>query len=378
MTLRIAAVEVRLLEYELDEPFYPTWLPGYPQTFNRVNLVILETDEGIKGYSASPAFGTEAAHLGELLAPFLIGRDPFNVEEIVQILRSATFLGQRIWYIEPALWDIIGKAAGLPVYRLLGGFQDRVRAYASTGELRGPEERLEYVEEVRKLGIKAVKLRFHSLDWREDLEVARAVREHFPGMEIMVDANMGWRVAGMGEAPRWDLATAVRVAQELEELGVLWLEEPLDKNDFQGYRLLRQKVNIPLAGGEMNQDLHEFRELVRQGSLDILQPDATLSGGILMAKKIAALAEAHNLGFAPHTWTNGLGLAINLQVMGAAPNCTWAEWPFEPPGWTPLARDFFLKEPIMVEEGYIRIPRGPGLGVEVDLEAIEEYRKGAP
>ncbi|HIC95714.1 TPA: mandelate racemase/muconate lactonizing enzyme family protein, partial [Candidatus Bipolaricaulota bacterium] len=321
--MRITAVEVKLLEYELDEPFYPAWLPGYPQTFNRLNLVILETDEGITGYSAGPAFGEEAAKLGELVAPFLVGRDPFNVEEIVNILRTATYLGQRIWYIEPALWDIIGKAAGQPVYRLLGGYRDRIKAYASTGELRGVEERLEYVQEVRAMGFQAVKLRFHSPDWRDDLEVARAVRERFPDMGIMVDANMGWRVAGMGEAPKWDLATAVRVARELEELGALWLEEPLDKHDYQGYRLLRQRVNIPLAGGEMNQDLHEFRELVCQGCLDILQPDATLSGGILMARKIAGLAEAHNLEFAPHTWTNGLGLAINLQVMGAVSGCEW-------------------------------------------------------
>ena len=374
--MRITAVEVKLLEYELDEPFYPAWLPGYPQTFNRLNLVILETDEGITGYSAGPAFGEEAAKLGELVAPFLVGRDPFNVEEIVNILRTATYLGQRIWYIEPALWDIIGKAAGQPVYRLLGGYRDRIKAYASTGELRGVEERLEYVQEVRAMGFQAVKLRFHSPDWRDDLEVARAVRERFPDMGIMVDANMGWRVAGMGEAPKWDLATAVRVARELEELGALWLEEPLDKHDYQGYRLLRQRVNIPLAGGEMNQDLHEFRELVCQGCLDILQPDATLSGGILMARKIAGLAEAHNLEFAPHTWTNGLGLAINLQVMGAVPGCEWAEYPYEPPGWTPGARDFLLKEPIQVRDGYIQIPQGPGLGVKIDPEAVAEYSKG--
>ncbi|MFQ6117381.1 MAG: mandelate racemase/muconate lactonizing enzyme family protein [Candidatus Bipolaricaulia bacterium] len=374
--MRITAVEVKLLEYELDEPFYPTWLPGYPQTFNRLNLVILETDEGITGYSAGPAFGEEGAKLGELVAPFLVGRDPFNVEEIVNILRTATYLGQRIWYIEPALWDIIGKASNQPVYRLLGGYRDRVRAYASTGELRSPEERLEYVAEIREMGFQAVKLRFHSPDWRDDLEVARRVKEEFPEMGLIVDANMGWRVAGMGEAPKWDLVTPVRVAWELEELGAIWLEEPLDKHDYQGYRLLRQRVNIPLAGGEMNQDLHEFRELVRQGCLDILQPDATLSGGILMAKKIAGLAEAHNLGFAPHTWTNGLGLAINLQVMGAVPNCEWAEYPYEPPGWTPGARDFLLEEPIQVRDGYIQIPPGPGLGVEINPEAVAEYSKG--
>jgi len=364
--MRIAKVEVKLLEHQLEKPFFPVWLPGYPQTVHRVNLVILETDEGIKGYSAGPAFGAEASKLGELLAPFLVGRDPFNVEEIVQILRSATYLGQRLWYVEPALWDIIGKACNQPIYKLLGGRRSRIKAYASTGELRGIEERLKYVEEVRKMGIKAVKLRFHSQDFREDLKVARAVRENFPEIELMVDANMGWRVAGMGEAPRWDLATATRVAEELSELGVLWLEEPLDKNDYRGYRLLRRKVSIKLAGGEMNSDLHEFRELVRQECLDILQPDVTLSGGILMGVKIAALAEAHNLGFAPHTWTNGLGLAANLQLMGAVAECEWAEWPYEPPGWTVEARDFLLKEPIKVDDdGTIPIPQRPGLGVEL-------------
>lgn len=372
--MRITAVKVKFLEYPLKSAFYPVWLPGYAQTFHRLNLVILETDEGITGYSAGPAFGTEAAGLEKLLSPFLLGRDPCNVEEIVQILRSATFLGLRLWYIEPALWDILGKVAGLPVYKLLGGYQDRIRAYASTGELREVEQRLEYVEQVQQLGITAVKLRFHSSDWREDLKVARAVRERFPEMELMVDANMGWRVAGLGQAPRWEVATAARVAQELAELGVLWLEEPLDQHDYQGYRLLRQKVTLPLAGGEFNSDLHEFRELVRQECLDILQPDATISGGMLMAKKIAALAEAHHLGFAPHTWTNGLGLAINLQVMGAVPNCQWVEWPYEPPGWTPEARDFLLKEPIQVaSDGTIEIPQAPGLGVEIAPEALEEY-----
>jgi len=374
--VNIANVAIKLLEYELPEPFYPTWLPGYPQTFNRLNLVILETDEGITGYSAGPAFGEEAAKLGELLAPFLLGRNPFNVEEIVQILRTATFLGQRIWYVEPALWDIIGKFLGQPVYKLLGGYQDRVKAYASTGELKSIEERLEYVKEIKSMGFQALKLRFHSPNWHDDLEVARKVKESFPDMELMVDANMGWRVAGMGEAPRWDLATAVRVAKELEELGIVWLEEPLDKHDYTGYKLLRRKVNILLAGGEFNSDLHEFRELIRHECLDILQPDATISGGILMARKIAGMAEAHGLGFAPHTWTNGLGLAINLQVMGATPNCEWAEYPYEPPGWVPEARDFCLKEPIKItSDGYIEIPQKPGLGVEIDLKAVKEYSK---
>lgn len=374
--MRITSVEVKRLTCPLKRPFFPTWLPGYPQTLHRLNLVVLGTDEGITGYSAGPAFGAEAQGLEELLTPFLVGRDPFNVEEIVQILRSATYLGFRVWYVEPALWDLIGKATDQPVYKLLGGRRDRIRAYASTGELKGIDERLQVIEEIQKMGLKAVKLRFHSLDWRDDLDIARAVRDEFPDLEIMVDANMGWRVAGLGEAPRWDLATATRVAHELAELDVRWLEEPLDKHDYRGYRQLRRKVGIPLAGGEFNSDLHEFRELVDQECLDILQPDVMISGGILLSRKIAALAETHNLGFAPHTWTNGLGLAANLQVMGAASHCEWAEWPYEPPGWTPEARDFLLERHILVDEdGTLEIPSSPGLGVAVDPDALKNYEE---
>ncbi|MCS6919970.1 MAG: hypothetical protein NZM28_09375, partial [Fimbriimonadales bacterium] len=245
--MRIVNIRLRLLDYPLEVPFYPSWLPGYPQTAHRVNLLTLETDEGIKGYAAGVAFMREGTGLEQLLMPFLFGRDPMNVEEVIQIARSATFLGLRLWWIEMAFWDIIGKALGQPVYRLLGGYQDRVRAYASTGELRDKEARLDYIAHIREMGVRAVKLRFHSWDWREDMEVARAVRAHYPDMEIMVDANMGWRVAGMAPAPKWDMPTALRVAEELAELGVRWLVEPLDKNDYEGYRRLREKSPVALA-----------------------------------------------------------------------------------------------------------------------------------
>jgi D-galactarolactone cycloisomerase len=372
--MRIIGVQVRLLEYPLPTPFYPSWLPGYPQTAHRMNLLTLETDEGIRGYAAGVAFGREGQGLEQLLLPFLFGRDPFQVEQVVQICRSATFLGLRLWWIEMAFWDIIGKALRQPVYRLLGGAQERVRAYASTGELKGVSERLDYIAQIREMGIRAVKLRFHRMDWREDMEVARQVRQQYPDMEIMVDANMGWRVAGMGEAPHWDVATALRVAQELAEIGVVWLEEPLDKHDYEGYRRLREKSPVALAAGEMNQDLHEFREFLVRDALDVLQPDVSLSGGLLTGKKIAGMAEAFGKTIAPHTWTNGLGLAANLQLMGACPNCEWAEFPYEPPGWDLKARDFFLAEPIMPNaEGYLPIPSRPGLGVEVDEDAVQHY-----
>jgi L-alanine-DL-glutamate epimerase-like enolase superfamily enzyme len=160
----------------------------------------------------------------------------------------------------------------------------------------------------------------------------------------------------------------------LAEIGVVWLEEPLDKHDYEGYRRLREKSPVALAAGEMNQDLHEFREFIVRDALDVLQPDVSLSGGILTGKKVAAMAEAFGKTIAPHTWTSGLGLAANLQLMGACPNCEWAEFPYEPPGWDLKARDYFLAEPITIDpDGYITIPSKPGLGVEIDEDAVQHY-----
>jgi L-alanine-DL-glutamate epimerase-like enolase superfamily enzyme len=118
--------------------------------------------------------------------------------------------------------------------------------------------------------------------------------------------------------------------------------------------------------------LDEFRDLIERGCLDIVQPDVTLSGGILMGKKIAGLAEAHNLEFSPHTWTNGLGLAANLQLMASVPNCPYCEFPYEEPGWTPEDRDFMLTESFKVDkDGYIAVPDAPGLGVQLNMPAVE-------
>ena len=120
-------------------------------------------------------------------------------------------------------------------------------------------------------------------------------------------------------------------------------------------------------------DLDEFRDLIEKECLDIVQPDVTLSGGILMGKKIAAIAEAHNLEFSPHTWTNGLGLVANLQLMASCPICPYCEFPYEEPGWIPDDRDFMMTETIKIDsEGYVQVPGGPGLGVELDIKAVEK------
>ena len=371
--MKIAEVDAYLCHYQLPQTFYPTWIPGFPQARNTCLLLILRTDEGIEGYSAMVGFLDEAKGLVSLLRPFLINRDPFQVEDTLRLLRSAFFLGYKGWFPEIALWDIIGKAAGQPIYRLLGGGTGRILAYASTGELHPAEQRAEEVLKLKEMGFRAVKLRLKAMEIKEDIALVETVR-HAVGdeMEIMVDANQGWPIHGFGPYPHWDLKRAMNEARAFEELKVRWLEEPLYKHDYEGYAQLRAATSVPLAGGEFNTDLHEFRDLITKHCLDVIQPDVTLSTGILNGKKVAGMAEAYNLEFSAHTWTNGLGLAANLQLMASVPNCYYCEFPYEPPSWIPKTRDFMLTEPFHIDnEGYINVPHKPGLGVELDMEKIK-------
>lgn len=368
----IKEIEAYLCHHPLKKPFYPSWIPDYPQTKNTCIIVILRTDTGLEGICSGVGFQDEARGIPSLLRPFMIGRDPFKVEDHVQTLRSAYMLGYKVFFIEIALWDIIGKAAGLPIHKLWGGGPDKIPVYASTGELHKTEKRCEEVLALREQGFKAVKLRIRWKDTKKDIDYVKGVREAVGDtMDIMVDANQGWPISGIGPWPRWDLKRAMYTARAFEELGVRWLEEPLYKHDYEGYAALRKFTTLQIAGGEFNADLHEFRDIINKGCLDIVQPDVTLACGLLMGKKIAGMAEAANLQFSPHTWTNGLGFAANLQLMAAVPNCPICEFPIEPPAWVPEDRDFMLTQPFLPDKnGFIKVPQGPGLGVELNMDAI--------
>ncbi len=369
----IKDIESYLCHYPLPATFYPSWIPDFPQKKNTCIIVIIHTDEGISGISAGVGLSGEAKGIPELIKPFLIGRDPFKVEDHVQTLRSAYMMGYKTFFVEMALWDIIGKAAGLPIHKMWGGGPDKVLAYASTGELHKTQQRVEEVLALREQGFKAVKLRVRWFDPKRDIEYVAAVREAVGDtMDIMVDANQGWPICGTGDWPRWDLKRAMYTARAYGELNVRWLEEPLYKHDYEGLAALRQSTTVRIAGGEFNTDLHEFRDIVNRGSLDIVQPDISLSGGMMMGKKIASFAEAANMQFSPHTWTNGLGMAAALQVVASVPNCPICEFPIEPPGWIPEARDFMLTEPFSIDKkGYVKVPKKPGLGVELNMDAVK-------
>jgi L-alanine-DL-glutamate epimerase-like enolase superfamily enzyme len=376
--MKIEHAELYRIEVPLPAPLRVAAHPGSEQTSNIFTFVRLITDDGIVGESAGPTMGALHAGLGETFAQFLLGRDPFDILGMQDLMETGTVIGMRLALLEPALWDIMGKACGQPVYRMLGaGGRDKIRAYWSTSELREPAERAEQLLEMRERGFKAVKLRAHRPEWRDDIKVIDAARKAVgDSMEIMVDANQAFRLVLVehDEGPRWDLETATEVARAMEEYDVYWLEEPLDRTDYEGLRELRQRTSLRIAGGELIWQLSDYVRLIDERCYDILQPDAAIFGGISVSRKVGVIADAHNLGLAPHTWTTGIGLLANMQVMASSPNCEWCEFPYEPPGWTVEARDGILAENITVDsDGWVHMPDRPGLGIVVDEDRLKRY-----
>ncbi|MBZ0253540.1 MAG: mandelate racemase/muconate lactonizing enzyme family protein, partial [Candidatus Methylomirabilis sp.] len=220
---KVARIELYHVAVPLPATFHPSWIPGFPQNENRFTLLRVVTESGAEGWSAGPAMGREREGLGQLLGPYMLGEDATDIPLVQQRLREMGYLGWRNWWVEPAFWDVKGKLAGKPVCALLGGAPRRVRLYASTGEVKTPEARVEEAEARYAEGFRSIKLRVHdfdpAVDERQVIETAKAVGGK---MEIGVDANQAWRVTAIGDAPLWDLARAKRFADVCKDAGVAW------------------------------------------------------------------------------------------------------------------------------------------------------------
>jgi L-alanine-DL-glutamate epimerase-like enolase superfamily enzyme len=329
------------------------------------------TDEGITGiipYGLSP-------YWLELLKPAVVGEDPMNVQKIWDRMYWRSFNEGRkgaaiiaMSQIDIGLWDIIGKKLNTPVYKLLGGYRDKVPGYGSGGVLslskdQLVKEQMSWVE----AGFKAVKMKVGRRDPREDIERVKAVRQAIGNdIDLMVDANNGWSTS-----------TAIQMAKRLERFDVRWLEEPVIAEDYDGYARVATSTEIPIAGGESEYTKFGFKELFVRKCIDICQADVGKVGGISEYMKIAAMAEAFNIAMCPH----GLGL-VSAHCVAATLNGMIVEF-FDGnrlPNNT--LRKFqedtghrFMPYSIHPIKGWINLPKVPGLGLDPDLNAIEEYRK---
>ncbi len=378
-TSPVARVELFHVAIPLPATFRPAWIPGMPANENRFTLVRVTTDDGVEGYSAGPAIGRERAGLGDVLGPYLLGEDATDITLIQQRLREISYLGWRNWWIEPAFWDIKGKIEGKPVCELLGGAPCTVRLYASTGEVKVPEARIEEVEARHAEGFRTVKIRVHdfdeAVDIRQVMETARAVGDR---VKIAVDANQGWRVTIVGDSPLWDLERAKRFADACADVGVAWIEEPLAMDAYEDLSALTTYSRVPIAGGELHSSgLPELRTMIERRCYNIFQPDALFTGGIAQTWEVIRLCREHGLAYSPHTWTNGIGFAVNLQLFAASGYADEREleYPLAPPGWTVEARDGILEESFDHHRGTLETPTSPGLGFTLDRKALARWGK---
>jgi L-alanine-DL-glutamate epimerase-like enolase superfamily enzyme len=370
--MRIVSVETRSYRHPFDPPFRAAWDP-VSRAWQDATLVIVTADDGRAGYAS----GGDGLPDRELLERLLRGRDPRDTDAVQRICETVDFHGGRPWAVEIACWDLVGRAAEQPVWQLLGGSERRLAAYASTGELAGPDERARRAVELRDRGLRALKIRFYHADWRDDVAVVEAVRDAVgPDMEIMVDANQGWRMPG-DLSPRWDVATAAACAEQLAPLRVHWLEEPLATDDLEGYAELSRLPGPPVAAGEMVRSEREARDLLERGVVDVIQCDVLFCGGIGGCRRIAEHARRLGRSWSPHTWSNGYGLVANLHAAVAFSEHPFVEVPFDPPAWSAERRDWMLPQVLEIDgDGTIAPPPGPGLGVDPDLDALERWRVG--
>ncbi|MBS0393964.1 MAG: mandelate racemase/muconate lactonizing enzyme family protein [Proteobacteria bacterium] len=368
---RIAAVEVSHHRLEFQPPFHASW-DTKPRVRFDATIVRVRTDSGLVGVGSGDLMLGFAGH-----EHLFVGEDALAIERHYRVLANLEFHYGRCWPLDLALWDLAGQITGQPCWRLLGGLAGRVRAYASSGTLRDPAAMAECAERMLAEGFPAMKIRFHRGDWRDDIRALEAVRARVGArLELMVDCNQGWRMPWDTAAP-WSLKDAVAVARELERLGVYWMEEPLYRGDRAGMRALRDTTAVRIAGGEMTRQLHEFRDLIVDGCLDVLQPDAALVGGITGLRRVALMAQEHNLVFTPHTWTNGMGVTANAHLVGGLVDAPWIEYPYDPPEWGLERRDFMMASPLKVDAGgWINLGESPGMGYAVDEAALARTRIG--
>lgn len=344
-------------------------------------VVRITTDTGLSGIGQSGAWGfpDAAAKVAEQFSEYLVGQDPFRIEHIGQALyRLRPFRGSivsgALSAIDIALWDIKGKHFGVPVSTLLGGrFRESVRAYATGSFKRDGVDRIEdnasEVARHRADGFHAAKIKI-GFGVAEDLAVIRAVRDAAgPDMRLMIDANHGY-----------DVIEAVRLGRAAAQYDIDWFEEPVVPEQLGAYREVRAAQPIPVAGGETWHSRWGMREPVETRAVDILQPDLAGVGGFTEAKRVADMAALHGIRVVPHVWGTAVHIAAALQFMAAMIPSPVRVNPIEPilefDRTDNPFRQAVIRTPIEHVNGVVNIPDGPGLGIEINRDALAQFRMG--
>jgi len=366
--MKITDVRVREVAVEREVgALEPAWDPGGRLQFARGGGSIVEvvTDQGLCG--VGPGVKRRVV---EAARAVLRGAE-------VGDAAALTGLWARLQYrmagssgmagVDIALWDLLGKQQQQPLWQLWGGGRARVPAYASCVTLGTPKERAALALRLQQQGWRALKLRLHCAELRDDIALVAAVRAAVgSAMAILCDANQAQSVGDWQPGVRWDFARALQTGRELEQLGCGWLEEPLPRYAFAQLRRLRDELALPIAGGE-NLLLHEFALAIDAGAYGVVQPDAMVTDGLTGLLRVGELTRAHGLPCAPHHGGRGLGTIAHLHAVAAWVHAPYVEVMHEPPTGD-CAHGFAMlrNAPVIGSDGMWPLPTAPGLGVEID------------
>ena len=380
--MKITAVSAHCLASDLETPF--AFSQGWVKRRGAC-IVEVQTDAGLTGWGEALCQGLQppqiaAAAIESALRPLLIGADPLQIEPLWHRMYMQTRdFGMKgamiaaISGVDIALWDIAGKSLGQPVWRLLGGaHRDRVQVYA-TGFYRvagqGEAPRLAAEAEQRAAeGFRYLKIKL-GFGVADDIAVMQAVAGAIEGrgLRMMIDTNHAYGVAD-----------AARLGRAMAPHDLRWYEEPVAAEDLAGYRELRAKLDVPIAGGENEFTVFGFRQLLDARAVDIAQPDVCAAGGFTACRHIAALALAHGVQVNPHVWGSSVGQAASLHLICALPLANpslHADEPvFEYDCSAHPFREHLVDRPLRQRDGWLERPDRPGLGIEVDRGALERYR----
>jgi L-alanine-DL-glutamate epimerase-like enolase superfamily enzyme len=380
--MKIAGVRSSLLSYAFAEPIRLPFFGGERTILKRDAMIIrVETDKGLVGYAPGPGSERAQQAIEQMVAPFLAGRALADPDALrVQFLHAAgndRELAKVYCCVEIALYDIVGKALGVPVSELIGGrIRDRIRLYGSAGMYMSPESYAAEAAGVAALGFKAYKMR-PAAGPEEDMRAVRLMREAVgPDFDLMVDAHTWWRMGERNYSPE----TVEQLAHYMADHAVAWLEEPLPPDDHAAYLALKEKDILPLAGGEHEPDEERYLDLILSGAVDYIQMDVCCQGGYALGRRLLAEIASQDLRFAFHSWGTALEVvaAAHLGICWPESVTEWLEYPcYSSAGRAgmypfPLAAEI-LKDPLDLEHGDLIVPRAPGLGVRVDESVIERY-----
>lgn len=352
-------------------------------------IIRVDTDEGISGFGevCSSPFLVQAAleapswmSLSWGFQDLLVGRDPLDTGAIwEEVYRMTHYPGRRgvvvhaLGAVDIALWDICGKATGLPLYQLLGGaFQREIPAYASHVMPASPEEVTELAARTTETGWRAQKFGWfpYDMDASSDLALVKAAREGCgPESRLMLDPGVRWRVTKDGRPAThlWDAKTAIQRIKTWEEFDVFWVEEPLPPDDVAGYCRLTNAVDTYIAAGEQESTRFPLYKLIERGAVDILQVDVGRVGGVTEARRVMQAAHDRNLPLATHCYSTGISLSASAHLLSASPNAFYLEYPMSS---SPIMRDL-VDVLLEVGDGSVFVQDRPGLGVEIDEELLE-------